>query len=201
MCKNPFRVTTEISQKYSIFKTIPKLLDRFASNEHSLFFCEDVLEQKLLEFKSIDEHAVLGAGRHCDLPAEQSDFFQQYGLDPFRCLFYNRMFFKGMRLTTKQYAIDKKNNDSFVYTQNSSYQILAICCPDKQRIKLLVSKIELLDQPVFQKDLVTVKHIYEIRNFGDMEIIFPDVIIGQCIVADTGTGIFLSKMPYGCYGD
>ena len=122
LCKNPFRVIQEVSQKYLVMNALPKLVNTFSSNDKTLFFCEDILDRKLVRFKSCGSCLLLGAGKACNLSDTEREFLQSNNLPPSECLYYDRMLFKGMRITTAEYASKyAKNDDTYVFSECDTF--------------------------------------------------------------------------------
>lgn len=202
LVKNPYRVVKEVSNKYTIMKSLPKLTDNLATNEDTVFFCQNILDQKLIRFKETESCILLGQGKCCDLSLIEIETLLNMGFDPFKCLFYDRLVRRGMRITTVEYSNGKKNCDSVFYVESGEfYEVLAIfTCSDSNAHLLARKKICSVD-PVFSSSHVTLTHLQRFECHGNLKLLQPESIQGEAILIKTSSGEFLTRMPLSCYDD
>jgi len=201
LCKNPFRVVKEVCTKYLILQDLPRLVDVLARNDITLFFCEQTLNFCLLNsYKSGPR--LLGAANCGNLSEGEKELLSVNGFSHAECLYYTRVLIRGMRFTTMSYANNMKNNDSFIIDVTGDIlQIISIMKFAKDDILFLTRRVIVIELPVLRKQDYIVSHIHALHKFSELKLVTPDRISGQYILADTKKDMYLSEMPFGCYGD
>ncbi|KAE8737528.1 hypothetical protein FOCC_FOCC017007, partial [Frankliniella occidentalis] len=187
--KNPHRVVEEVSKRYVILQALPKMLDRFATEN-----------QSLARFMVPGSWALQGVGTIEDKLTDDETTLLVNHYHPLEiCLYYQRILYKGKRITTSQYAAKRKKNDDSVICLNGEeiVEVRAIFTLADQTVRLLTRQLLMKDCDIVSNPHL--RHLSELARYGDLKIIKPQEISGQCIFIKTVTGTFLSKMPYGCY--
>jgi len=112
------------------------------------------------------------------------------------------MMLNGVRYTVDTYVDKKKNDDSFVYTvPNQIAQITKIIQLSHRQVVLDVRKVKVEPFHVETGAFTYFPQLQKMTGFGELTLMEPTVISGQCMIVPSTDETFVCKVPYGSYGD
>jgi hypothetical protein len=210
MHTSPGRIGLQLTRRYLIYRSFPKLCEKYATTEAPVEFIEDITGKKYRSFLRYGETVLVGKGLSHVLNLEETLLIRESGippdyLDDCNVLSFSRMLHNGIRYTTGQYSLGKKNDDSWVKlsssVRGSIEKILHLQLLEEQHVFVFLKEVRVSRAPFLRSADVTVTHIKRIEGGGDIKVARPCDIVAQCIYIDLDTGNFIVDIPFGCYGD
>jgi len=213
MNTSPGHVGLQLARRYRIFSSFPTLCEKLASSEKPLAFLEKITKTTLKNFVRCDGVVLVGRGTEIQLEQEEMDCLLEAGFGNYLNILSYQRFHQGrIRYTTRQYSRDKKNDDSWLKTQDGSRgsvsKILLVQFEDHTKVLILLQLYDISRQPVLKTRHsdpnleVTLSHLKRIEGRGRLITIDPASIKQQCLHMNVEErGRFICDIPYGCYGD
>jgi hypothetical protein len=206
MQKNPFHIAKEMARKYVAYKAFPTLVTKYASSENTINFCEKLSGRPLKSFHRIGKVVLVGNGNILPLNVEEITSLRNFNmLSLTEALSFERMVFDSVRYCTSSYTRSQKFDDSYVSVRHETrcriQKLCKIMKDDKPEVLVFVRELILDENPLFNDEFGKHCFVKRVLSEGQLFVIRPDDISGQCVAMNTDCGNFICDVPFGCYNE
>lgn len=204
MNKSPSSVADEVTRKYIAKRNISKFCDKFKVTDEVNAFCESGKIQRKYFTRSA-QCVLIGRGQAVKLNAEEQTLLQHMGLGLIEVVnSFEKVIHNEIRLTTSDYSRGLKTNDSVVLLHNNIKgeinRIYEIRNDEISRVVFLIQTFVEDNNPLLQYGSIVYQGAKRVTR-GDLRIVKPYDIVGQCVLMVIDGVEHVSVIPYGCYCD
>lgn len=199
-------VGIQLTRRYLTLAAFPELVIQYATTDAAIDFVQEIMEKSYKNYVLCDECLLAGNGKPKVLSAEELQCLEHAGLicdEDVMC--FDRCIYGGTIYSTADYSRGKKNDDSWIRTNNGARgcieHILQINVHGRSTVAFIMKTVVVEREPVLRDPLVTVTHLKRVDERGPLIVVTPSSITHQCIYFNLDTGNFICDIPYGCYGD